>query len=76
MEYLMVVYLWIVAGILVNVAVKFVEDADGPFDKESLGIVLIWPLFLVKWLVMGYAWVLRNLVSSLGGAFKNLIGRK
>lgn len=70
------IVLYLFCGVVVNLVVKGVQNSTYPFDDESLGIIVIWPLFVFKALLLAYVWVLRNIASSLGGAFKNLIGRK
>lgn len=80
------VLFYLVAGVLVNLVVQlddlstqpdniYLSRAVPPFERRSLGTILLWPLFVVKLVIVVLLWLAKNFGKGLRESLDLLIGR-
>lgn len=63
---------YLILGLAVSTIIQMVDDREWPFEKRSLGFMLIWPLFVFKWLVLAIDWLAMNIKGAVIEAVKRL----
>jgi len=63
------VFSYVVVGFFVNLAVMGLRDSPKPVDRDTIGIIIIWPLYVLKWIIFGLLWVLWSVCEAFVGLF-------
>lgn len=63
---------YVVFGFVVNLAVQGMRNSSTPWQEDTIGIMVIWPLYVLKWILLGILFLLFEGGDSLSLAFKRL----
>lgn len=69
------IFFYLLCGFFTNVAQKLYEAAPSPVERDTIGIMLIWPVFVVKWLGYAVVWFVMNFFGSVAEATRKAFSR-